>query len=80
MHIIVDLSRCEKRRLRILIQRERHAAVCTHMLTGQSIYDSSMNGLDGFLGSTPSVDAEEPPVVAWLRLRIAPSGGVDGQR
>jgi transposase len=32
MHIIVDLARYEKRRLRILIQRERHAAVRTRML------------------------------------------------
>lgn len=32
MHMIVDLTRYEKRRLRILIQRERHAASRTRML------------------------------------------------
>ena len=32
MHSIVDLTRYEKRRLRILIQRERHAAIRTRML------------------------------------------------
>lgn len=32
MHMLVDLTRYEKRRLRVLVQRERHAAVRTRML------------------------------------------------